>query len=128
MTSAAAAPFCFQLPSQQPPASVAPFSFQLPSQKPPPTTFSFQLPAQTAQQTQPAPFTFQLPQQPQPAINSSVQLQSNPMFSQTIQTTHQSPVENTNHLQLSQSALEQFKADKFSFGKIPRIPPPKEFR
>jgi len=38
------------------------------------------------------------------------------------------PVIISHHPSLSTAELEKFKADKFSFGHIPRQPPPKELR
>jgi hypothetical protein len=110
------------LPSQQPAA--APFSFKLPPQQPAATVvapFTFQ-PAQQQQQSAAAAssFSFNLPsqQQNQFAVNSSVPTQTVSHNVDNISCGHQ----------LSQSDIQQFKADKFSFGKIPRIPPPKELR
>ncbi len=118
------APFKFQLPSQQP-AAAAPFSFKLPSQLPAAPVaapFTFQ-PAQqpVQQQSSAAPsFSFKLPTQLpiQSAVNSSVNTQAISHIA-----------ENSSYgTHLSQTNIQQFKADKFSFGKIPRIPPPKELR
>ena len=102
----AAAPFSFKLPPQQPAATVvAPFTFQPAQQQPAPaaSSFSFNLPSQ---------------QQNQFAVNSTVPTQTVSHNVDNISYGHQ----------LSQSDIQQFKADKFSFGKIPRIPPPKELR
>ncbi|KAI9551604.1 hypothetical protein GHT06_021937 [Daphnia sinensis] len=134
-TSNSLSQFSFTLPhtqnpiqalNQQQQAAVAPFKFQLPSQQSAGASFSFHLPSQ---QTAAASFSFKLsPQQPQSLINTAVTNEPNA-------TTRQIPVsavphitENISHHQLSQIDLEQFKADKFSFGKIPRVPPPIELR
>jgi hypothetical protein len=96
------------LPSQQPAAPVAaPFIFQ-PAQ-------------QQAQQSAAAPsFSFKLPSQLpiQSAVNYSFNIHA---ISHVAENSSYGP-------QLSQTNIQQFKADKFSFGKIPRIPPSKEFR
>lgn len=128
--------FSFALPSTQPPQNVvAPFKFQLPSQQPAAAPFSFKLPSQQPASAVVAPFTFQ-PTQQQPVAASSFS------FKLPSQQPNQAAVnpsvptqavsrnaENTSYgHQLSQTEIQQFKADKFSFGKIPRIPPPKELR
>ncbi len=96
------------MPSQQPAAPVAaPFTFQ-PAQ-------------QQAQQSAAAPsFSFKLPSQIpiQSAVNYTLYTHA---ISHVAENSSYGP-------QLSQTNIQQFKADKFSFGKIPRIPPPKEFR
>lgn len=126
------------------------FTFSLPARSAPAppsvaaTSFSFKLPAQSQQTfSQPQQSLFQQPAVLQPV--SQIQQQSmstvfqqpqpfgsQPFFQQqpaSIQQVPEKPHSALNdHPSLSQSDLEQFKADKFSFGLIPRIPPPKEFR
>ena len=135
--SSSSSQFSFALPSTQPSQGVvAPFKFQLPSpQLAAAAPFSFKLPSQLPAVPVAAPFTFQPTQQQsvaatsfsfklplqlpnQSAVNSSVPSQAVPHIA-----------ENSFYgSKLSQTDIQQFKADKFSFGKIPRIPPPKELR
>lgn len=113
-----------QAPSQVQQTAAAPFTFQLPSQQPTAASFSFQLPPQ---QQSAASFSFELPsQQPQSLINTAVSIQPNAVATPIPVPAVPQSVENTSCPLLSQMDLEQFKADKFSYGKIPRIPPPKE--
>lgn len=146
--------FRFQLPSQQP--NPSPFRFQLPTQQtafsqqvgstqPPafgqqigstqPLAFSQQTGSNQQAGFAPQPgsgsFKFQLPSSQnlqQSVPNAVVSIQTAFGSNQTSQQTADSTIEKQTLLQLTQSDIEQFKAEKFSFGKIPRIPPPKEFR
>ena len=132
---AAATSFRFQIAAQQPAAAAAaPFTFQLPAQQHQPTQlpavapFRFQLPAQQLQPvtTATAPsFSFHLPAQQYSSSNTILLNQSK--LSNPPHLGLSGHTENVLHVHLSPSAVEQFKADKFSIGKIPRIPPPKEF-
>lgn len=122
----------------QPTAAAKSFSFSLPTGSAPPpaaaaSSFSFKLPSQTAFQ-QPAVF-----QQPTFPAQAPVMPVQQPLFQQPIQLPVQqqqqppvsfvsNPVTISHHPSLSTAELEQFKADKFSFGLIPRQPPPKELR
>lgn len=121
--------FRFQMPSQQQPVPSSSFSFQQTSSGV--ASFSFQLPEKIpTQQLGPPPFRFELPaqvQQQQSLINSIPSQNYGPSASPNEKTVAVLPsLQNLNHLQLNASDVEQFKAEKFSFGKIPRIPPPKE--
>ncbi|XP_057379103.1 nucleoporin NUP42-like [Daphnia carinata] len=113
-------------PSQQLQTAVTPFKFQLPSQQSAEASFSFHLPPQQPAATS---FSFILPsQQPQSVINTAVTKEPNAITRQIPVSAVPNIAENVSHHQLSQIDLEQFKADKFTFGKIPRIPPPIELR
>ena len=122
-------PFTFSLPSNAPSPAAASFSFALPGLpaqqqsifQQPQQQSAFQQPQQSAfQQTQIQPLMpIQLhsPAFQQPSSNQAW-MQQNPGTSGT----------SGEHPSLSLSDLEQFKSEKFSFGRIPRTPPPKEFR
>ncbi|KAK4035580.1 nucleoporin NUP42 isoform X2 [Daphnia magna] len=115
-----------QAPIQQQQTAVAPFKFQLPLQQPAGASFSFHL---TPQKPAAASFSFKLPShQPQSLINTAVTNEHNATTRQIPVSTIPLITENISHHQLSQIDLDQFKADKFSFGKIPRVPPPIELR
>ena len=130
------------VPVNPQPSEKKPFTFSPPSNAPSPAAASvgFALPVVSAQQPQSAfqqpqiqpLMSIQLPspafQQPQVQPLMSIQLQQPPINQAWMQQNPGTSGPSDEHPSLSLSELEQFKSEKFSFGRIPHTPPSKEFR